>query len=38
MLYVTFRWGKVVRQEDFFADTSRIEAFEQHLKRTEGHG
>jgi ketosteroid isomerase-like protein len=38
VLYVTFRWGKVVRQEDFFADTSRIEAFEQHLKRTEGHG
>ena len=38
VLYVTFRWAKVVRQEDFFADTSRIEAFEQHLQLAEEHG
>jgi ketosteroid isomerase-like protein len=36
VLYITTRWGKVVRQEDFFADTSRIEVFEQHLKLTDG--
>ena len=25
------RWGKVVRQDDFYADTGRIEAFERRL-------
>jgi ketosteroid isomerase-like protein len=35
VLYVTIRWGKVARQEDFFADTSRIDAFEQQLRLTE---
>jgi ketosteroid isomerase-like protein len=35
VLYVTIRWGRVVRQDDFFADTIRIEAFEQHLRRRE---
>lgn len=25
------RWGKVVRQEDFYEDTSRIEAFDRRL-------
>ncbi|MGH3410627.1 MAG: hypothetical protein ACRDRJ_50250 [Streptosporangiaceae bacterium] len=35
VLYVTIRWGKVARQEDFFADTSRIDAFDQQLRLTE---
>ncbi len=35
MLYLATRWGKIVRQDDFFADTSRIEAFEQQLRRRE---
>jgi ketosteroid isomerase-like protein len=26
------RWGKVVRQEDYYEDTSRIEAFEHRLR------
>jgi ketosteroid isomerase-like protein len=38
VLLVTTRWGKIIRQEDFFADTGRIEAFDRHLTtRAKGH-
>lgn len=31
-LVVRTRWGRIVQQEDFYEDTSRIEAFDQRLR------
>lgn len=33
VLLVRTRWGRVVRQEDFYEDTARIDAFDAHLAR-----
>ncbi|MFD4183293.1 nuclear transport factor 2 family protein [Rhodococcus sp. NPDC058514] len=35
VLLVRTRWGKIVEQEDFYEDTSRIEAFETRLRQIE---
>ena len=32
VLYVTTRWGKIVRHEDFYLETKRIEDLEQQLR------
>lgn len=33
VLLVRMRWGKIVSQEDFFEDTTRIDAFERRLRQ-----
>jgi hypothetical protein len=30
-MVVKTRWGRIVRHEDFYADTARIEAFDRRL-------
>ena len=35
VLYVTSRWGRIVRHEDFYEDTKRIEDLEQKLRALE---
>jgi hypothetical protein len=31
-LHARTRWGKIVFQQDFYADTERITAFDRHLR------
>ncbi|PTR24031.1 hypothetical protein C8K36_10841 [Rhodococcus sp. OK519] len=37
VLLVRTRWGKIVEQEDFYEDTSRIDAFDARLREREKH-